>query len=44
MLGMDMNAWLLTWEGTSRDMTQDNMIIAILFGRRSSSFVQDLKG
>ena len=37
-----MNAWLLTWEGTDQRIDDSNRIIAILSGRRSRSFVQDL--
>lgn len=38
-----MNAWLLTWEGTSGPAINDRKkIIAILSSKRSSSFVEDL--
>ena len=37
------NAWLLTWEGTSGPaLDPDRKIIAILDARRSDSFVEDL--
>ena len=37
------NAWLLTWEGTSGPaIDPDKKIIAILDARRSESFVEDL--
>jgi len=37
-----MNAWLLTWEGTGRNVTPENKIVAIVSSRRSSSFIEDL--
>ena len=38
-----LNAWLLTWEGTpGSDGPPGGKIIAILDGRRSSSFVEDV--
>jgi len=38
-----LNAWLLTWEGTpGSDGPPGGKIIAILNGRRSNSFVEDL--
>jgi hypothetical protein len=37
-----MNAWLLTWEGTDSAITDGRKLIAILSGRRASSFVQDV--
>jgi hypothetical protein len=37
-----MNAWLLTWEGTSPKITDNNRIIGIIGSRRSDSFVAEL--
>ena len=37
-----MNAWLITWEGTSPKITDENRIIGILGSRRSDSFVAEL--
>jgi hypothetical protein len=37
-----MNAWLLTWEGTTANVTPENKIAAIVSARRSSSFIEDL--
>ena len=37
-----MNAWLITWEGTSPKITDENRIIGIIGSRRSDSFVADL--
>ena len=37
-----MNAWLLTWEGTGRNVRPENKIVAIISSRRSSSFIEDL--
>jgi hypothetical protein len=36
------NAWLLTWEGTSGMITAQNKIAAIISSRRSSAFVYDV--
>ena len=37
-----MNAWLLTWEGTTSNVTPENKIVAIISARRSTSFIEDL--
>jgi hypothetical protein len=38
-----MNAWLLTWEGTSGPLILDeNKIVAIVSSKRSTSFIEDL--
>ncbi|MFH2060283.1 MAG: hypothetical protein ABIJ59_15465 [Pseudomonadota bacterium] len=37
-----MKAWLITWEGTSKKITEENRIIAIISYRRSGSFIEDL--
>ena len=37
-----MNAWLITWEGTSQKITDENRIIGIIGSRRSESFVAEL--
>lgn len=37
-----MNAWLLTWDGTSPKITDENRIIGIIGSRRSKNFVADL--
>lgn len=37
-----MNAWLLTWEGTSPAINASNKIVAIIASRRSNSFVHDV--
>jgi len=37
-----MNAWLITWEGTTRGITDENKIIAIIGSQRSHSFIEDL--
>jgi len=37
-----MNAWLITWEGTDSRINNKNKIVAILSGKRSQSFVEDL--
>ena len=37
-----MKAWLITWEGTSKKITDENRIIAIISSRRSGSFIEDL--
>ena len=37
-----MNAWLLTWEGTSQKITDENRIIGIIGSRRSDQFVAEL--
>ena len=33
-------AWLVTWVGTTRQLSADNCLVAIISGRRSASFVQ----
>jgi hypothetical protein len=37
-----MNAWLITWEGLDRRITDSNRIVAVLSSRMSSSAVEDL--
>jgi hypothetical protein len=37
-----MNAWFLTWEGTSPEITPENKIAAIISARRASSFVHEI--
>jgi len=37
-----MNAWLLTWEGTSPKITEENRIIGVIGSRRADSFVAEL--
>ena len=37
-----MRAWLITWEGTDRRITDENRIVAIISGRKSSGYVEDV--
>lgn len=37
-----MNAWLLTWEGTSQKIIDENRIIGIIGSRRADRFVAEL--
>ncbi len=37
-----MRAWLITWEGTDWRIREENKIVAILSGNRSSKFVEDV--
>ena len=37
-----MNAWLITWEGTNKSITNANKIAGILSGRYSDSYIEKL--
>ena len=37
-----MNAWLITWEGTSRSLNDGNRLIAIIGSRRSERYISDI--
>ena len=37
-----MDAWLITWEGTDRRINNKNKIVAIISGKRSTNFVEEL--
>lgn len=36
------NAWVITWEGMDRRISDENRVVAVLSNRLSSSFVEDL--
>lgn len=37
-----MNAWVITWEGTDRRITEDNKIVGVLSARNSGSDIEKL--
>ena len=37
-----MNAWVITWEGTSSHINDENRLVAIIGARRSSSYITEL--
>lgn len=37
-----MNAWLITWEGTSEKLNDENRLFAIIGARRSIEFIVDI--
>ena len=37
-----MNAWLITWEGTDKRVTEANKIAGVLSGRQSASYIEKL--